>query len=221
MERRLATLATKRYDVAVIRLANHPQRDLIRDLLIEGKTSREIAARITPTIHHTNIAKYRQRIVSKAVSQLKPNTPSSKVITRIAAESGVAHTDRLDEFKEQERQASLAAVSRVVSKFDKWIQDAEASQSVNPVTGEVRHNMDHGALGKHGGNTLRAIELRAKLAGVLQSEGGAQRPMSFAFAIGLPRETVVLQSRQTAPNTPAGPLLDVSPETIEPGDPDE
>jgi len=49
----------------------------------------------------------------------------------------------------------------------RWIADAESNQVIDAETGEVMHNMQHSALAKHDGNDLKALEFRAKLAGLL------------------------------------------------------
>ena len=85
-------------------------------------------------------------------------------------------------------------VAEVVVDFserrEKWISDAEKravlSKSGEPIRdsdGSVVRDMDHRALSSHDRNNLSALELRAKLAGLLQDGAGVAATVQFAIVM--------------------------------------
>lgn len=89
-----------------------------------------------------------------------------------AVSNGTGSTaDEREGVKSRIRDELQRTIAGEASKIDRWRADAEQAQYVHPLTGEVSHNMDHGSLAKHTRNKLSALEMSAKLYGVMQDTG--------------------------------------------------
>ena len=156
----------------------HPQRQEIIDAILAGKALRQVAATIDPPLHHATLARYRQVLLTSATRTMKAKGDTCLALKDLAADP--SETSAVNERLRGELHQSIQAAN---SRFDRWISSAESHEQVDPETGEVRYNMDHGALARHSRNVLSAIELRAKLAGLLQ-DGSATVAINIAVAGG-------------------------------------
>jgi len=180
----------------------HPQRREIIEAIVGGKSLRTLAAKIAPPLHYATLARYRVRILGTATASLRGTNANSRALKDLAAVSGVGkhQEQRLDGIKNQVRLELDEAVLTQAKRFEKWLSDAESSQSVDDDTGEVRHNMDHAALARHARNALSAIELRAKLNGVLQDAAGSTQVNVNA---------VVVMPSHAPESRDDGPVIDI------------
>lgn len=144
----------------------HPQRQEIIDAMLAGKSLRNIAATLATPLHYTTLARFRRNMLGQATQRLRP---TGSIVKAIVARSAPLSEDKSNETL---REALQQSILKLDQRRERWIADAESYQTVDPETGEVSHNMQHSALSRHAGNALTAIELRAKLAGLLQTGSG-------------------------------------------------
>lgn len=162
----------------------HPQRSQIIDGILAGDSLRKIQSRIVPRLSVATLGRYRLTILANAVSPLHGRSPNNSDIKDIAAANNIIQDPNFGEnaFLERTRQDIQKALLEREKRRAKWESDAESYQYVDPETGEVKHNMEHSALARHDANALKAIELRAKLSGLLtetQSTGNVQIALLF------------------------------------------
>lgn len=154
----------------------HPQRAQIVAMLMDTSrrlSTRQIAETIVPPLSHATIARFRAKLLGHATHNMKGSSGISRSVTDLAAISngtGATESDR-ENVKSRIREELQHAVETEKSLIDRYRQDAETSQHVHPITGEVQHNMNHGALARHTRNKLSTLELSAKLSGLLQESG--------------------------------------------------
>jgi hypothetical protein len=161
-----------------MKVESHPQRQEIIDSILAGKALRNIAATLDPPLHFTSLARFRKDMLKTASAGMHARGADCSAIKDLCADP--ADQSRVTERLRDDLQQSVQAAN---DRFDRWIDSAEAQEEVNAITGEVRYNMDHGALARHSRNVLSAIELRAKLAGLLQ-DGSATVAINIAVAGG-------------------------------------
>ena len=163
---------------------NHPQNATIVKRILEGKSARAIAEGLNPPVTQSAMHMYRKTVLGQAVSPLRPHKRAGAAI--VAAVDG--QTADLAAYHRRVKGERIAEELEDVKQRlrQKWITDAETAQRVNPETGVVSHNMDHRALAQHTRNHLSALELEAKLAGLLNEQAPAGG-VNVMFAIALPR----------------------------------
>lgn len=152
-------------------LEKHPQAKQIIDLILDQVPSTKIKSKLDLRVNTKTVDRFRKLIIERAFK-----TPAKTLNTIAKPSISNAHSDALSRTVEVVQSGATVGGlrSRIDSLLDKrlgrrdrWIADAETSQVVNPVTGEVHHDMNHGALSRHDANELRDIETMAKLGGLL------------------------------------------------------
>jgi len=180
----------------------HPQRQEIIERLLKGDSTRKVAASVNPPLNQSTVSRFRMQILSPAVGALKGSRPNPDKIKELANAQGITTpiSEGKEQFKDIIRHQVQNSVLTLEKDFRRWLGDAETSQSIDEVTGEVRHNMDHAALARHARNALSAIELRAKLNGVLQDAAGSTQVNVNA---------VVVMPSHAPESRDDGPVIDI------------
>jgi hypothetical protein len=162
----------------------HPQRQQIIERILAGESMRSIGATVVPPVHHTSVARFRLKALGKATRTMRGKSPEVLSLKELSLASGANGNafDGIQAVSEQLRSELHNAVEADRERLRKYLADAEAAQFVDPVTGEVSHNMDHGALARHIRNSLSSIELRARLSGLLQDGAGVAVNVAIAVA---------------------------------------
>lgn len=180
----------------------HPQKQEIIEALISGESLRKLGQRVVPPLHHTQLARYRVKIVG-AVAQSVRGT-SAKY--RNLKELGNA-CDLTKNTQDKAASASNALMERVQSAIDSrlsrrntWFADAERLP-IRSEDGEILgYRKDHKALAAHDSNELRDLRTIAELGGLLAT--GAQATQVNVNAV------VVMPSHQQE-SRDDGPVIDI------------
>jgi hypothetical protein len=153
----------------------HPQRQEIIDGILAGKQLTLIAKGLQPRLHFTTIGRYRQVLLKGVTASMHGKGATSSALKELAESSG-SHSTPSESLREQLQRS----IVRTETRLDRWIQAAESE--TDPETGETRFN--HRALGLHTRNGLSAIELRAKLAGLLQESANVSMQLAIGIMVG-------------------------------------
>lgn len=171
---------------------SHPQRQEIIGKILDGISLRQIGATAKPPLHKDTLARFRLKMLATTTKNLRGTSPTAIAV------KGLGSPEALPEHREAVKSEILTELSERRAKRAAREASAESAQQINPITGEVRHNMDHAALGRYDANGLRDIEFRAQLAGLL-TETQTTNVMVAFMSIGFPGATVAAPSHVGAP----------------------
>lgn len=136
-------------------------RQQIIDGILAGEPLRAIGARVVPPVHHSSISRFKLDLLRPAVTKLRGVSPERNIIKELALSTGINGDagEHGDNARETVRQNIHDRVHSLDSRLEAWISDAERANDGKPL---------HPALAAHSRNILSSLELRAKLAGLLQ-----------------------------------------------------
>lgn len=153
----------------------HPQRQEIIDGILAGNTLQHIARKLQPKLHNSTLCRYRQVLLKSATRTMSARGATASVLKDLAQSAG-GQSVSPDGLREQLQ----GSIVKTEQRLDRWIAAAESE--TDPETGEARFN--HRALGLHTRNGLSAIELRAKLAGLLQDSANVSVSLNIGIVAG-------------------------------------
>lgn len=156
----------------------HPQRQQIREDILAGEPVKEIAKRLQPPLHYSTISRYRMLLVGKAIHTMHGRSDKSLSMLDVAGKQVVGE-DGPDHLKERMRTELQSAALEAESRRLRWISNAEQQTE----DGQLNHR----ALSSHDRNLLASLELRAKLAGVLND--GTQTNTNVQVCVMMPGGT--------------------------------
>jgi hypothetical protein len=138
----------------------HPQRQQIIDGILAGESLRKLAATVAKGLHPSTLSRYRMILLGRATKTLQSQSVTSKLMKELAnpGRDGENAQDRLRADLQQ-------SVEHLEKRFEPWIQNAETVAK----DGQLHHR----ALASHSRNLMTAVELRARLAGLLQDSATA------------------------------------------------
>lgn len=186
-------------------LERHPQRQQIIDAILAGTPLRNIAATVDPPLHYSTLSRFRSTLVSSVASRIHARGESAKAIKTMAdgattyarGVSNQSDTDKGESNREEIRALLQRATAKLESRFESWIKNAEEPAE----DGQLHHS----ALSLHSRNALNAIELRAKLAGLLQDVAGVANNVAMAVLV----VPTIAPSKDD--DQAAGPTIDLMP----------
>lgn len=155
----------------------HPMRQQIIDAILAGETLRSIAKRVVPELNHVTLSRFKLQTLAPAVQSLKGKTARHNAIKDIATAAGIRgdYDNGHDVVDQAIKHQIHGSIEKLEKRFEGWIDDAERRVVLNkdgmPVydsAGEPVRYLEHKALAAHSRNMLSSVELRAKMAGLLQ-----------------------------------------------------
>jgi hypothetical protein len=177
----------------------HPQRALIVDMMSDTEhkfTLAEIAAKLDPPLSQTTLSRFRKRLLGKISASTVVRSDKSLSFQQIAqsVDGNLNPSNQLDNL----RVKFLDRLETMSQRREKWLSEVENK----PYTGEDGiARMDHKALATHDRNHMSALELSAKLAGVMGAESAGQ-----AVTVSL----VLPVSPGATASGPASAVIDIS-----------
>lgn len=151
-------------------IEKHPQRQQIVDAILNGDSLRNIAATVAPPVHFTTLSRFRLNLLGRASKGVHAKGSIATAIKDLCSPA-----DAKPDVQQRLRDELQQSIQRDRARYEGWLEDAEERPVLdklgNPMLGadgRVLRVMDHRALAAHSRNGLSAIELRAKLAGLLQ-----------------------------------------------------
>jgi len=140
-----------------IPIESHPQLMEITRRILRGEPPSLIAKTVRPPLRPKQVSQYIAVSIRKAQN-------NADLLPELA-------TSMNREFVRQELEEELARTS---ARRERWIEAAENDAQVD-ADGNVVNVMNHNALGRHDGNGLKAVELRARLAGLMNESAPASQ----------------------------------------------
>jgi hypothetical protein len=183
--------------VAEHSIDSHPMKSRIIEAVAKGQSARKIAAWCDPPLHFATVARFARRVKEVGAQQLAV----AKILRandNISGDNTVRPEDReiLDATK-QAMQANpvLARISQKFGRYDRWLQGAES-------------NEDYRACASVDGAETKALELQAKLLGLLQDTAGTTNNVQILV---LPPSTRPESLQSAQGQIGAGEVIDVEP----------
>lgn len=155
----------------------HPQRQQIREDILSGKSLRSVAATLNPPLHHATLARYRIQLLGVASKNMRGSNDKALEIRAIA--DSHRDSDGISALQERVRTELQQVAEAQEERRLRWISNAEQQTE----DGQLNHR----ALSSHDRNLLASLELRAKLAGVLND--GTQTNTNVQVCVMMPGGT--------------------------------
>jgi hypothetical protein len=151
----------------------HPQRQQIIDGILAGATLRKLAATLDPPLHYATLSRFRLTLLGNAGKNIHARSATAAAIKEMA--TGKEDPGPAIQRAKTEVQQGL---QKLAKRVDGWIGNAEQVAD----DGQLNHR----ALALHARNSLTALELKAKLEGLLQHDA-ATLQANINIALILPR----------------------------------
>lgn len=135
----------------------HPMRQQIIDGILAGESLAKIARTVQPPVHHSSLSRYRMTLLGNATSKIVGRSDVSKALSALG--SSVGSPDERSHVQAKLRQELHNRVNAAVERRERYRANAEELDEAG--------RMEHRALAAHDRNDLSALELQARLAGLL------------------------------------------------------